>query len=230
MKRQICIAVAASLLTAATFGAVAHEGEHFSAGVPGDAKKPARTVRVVMSDSDGAMKFTPDHFDVKKGEQVRFIIQNKGALKHEFMLASVKDNDKHAEMMKKFPDMEHDDPIAQDFASACSLGDSRYLAEGADGFTSIASYAEHLKKEITFNLSQEDAIKVQTAAANIAQNIARSEVLRRANQQTAAQEKPIQEWCTTVARQFILGLISMHVKKHRKFDLLVRIATMSSRH
>lgn len=112
MKKTISAFAAAALL--ATIGlAAAHEGEHFSAGVPGNAKKPARTVTVVMSDDEGAMKFTPDRLEVKKGEQVRFVIQNKGALKHEFMLASVKDNDKHAEMMKKFPDMEHDDPNAK---------------------------------------------------------------------------------------------------------------------
>ena len=112
MKKLISAFAAAALL--ATIGlAAAHEGEHFSAGVPGNAKKPARTVTVVMSDDEGAMKFTPDRLEVKKGEQVRFVIQNKGALKHEFMLASVRDNDKHAEMMKKFPDMEHDDPNAK---------------------------------------------------------------------------------------------------------------------
>ena len=112
MKKLISAFAAAALL--ATIGlAAAHEGEHFSAGVPGNAKKPARTVTVVMSDDEGAMKFTPDRLDIKKGEQVRFVIQNNGALKHEFTLASVKDNDKHAEMMKKFPDMEHDDPNAK---------------------------------------------------------------------------------------------------------------------
>ena len=63
-----------------------------------------------MSDSDGVMRYVPDRLDVKKGEQIRFIIQNKGQLKHEFTLASVQDNDKHAELMKKYPDMEHDDP------------------------------------------------------------------------------------------------------------------------
>src|SRR5690349_13993562 len=98
LKRTILTFTAAALLAAAG-PAPAHEGEHFSAGVPGNAKKPARTVTVVMSDDEGTMKFTPDRLDVKKGEQVRFVIQNKGALKHEFMLASVKDNDKHAEMM-----------------------------------------------------------------------------------------------------------------------------------
>ena len=106
------IATVALFLGAATFAAAAHEGEHFSAGVPGNPKKPARTVTVIMSDDYG-MKFTPDHLDVKKGEQVHFIIQNKGALKHEFMLASVADNDKHAKLMQKYPDMEHDDPNAK---------------------------------------------------------------------------------------------------------------------
>ena len=104
---------AAAALLALSGAALAHDADHYSAGVPGNAKKPARTVTVVMSDDEGAMKFTPDRLDIKKGEQVRFVIQNKGALKHEFTLASVKDNDKHADMMKKFPDMEHDDPNAK---------------------------------------------------------------------------------------------------------------------
>ena len=113
MKIHFCFAVAAAVLTAGSLPAAAHDADHFSAGVPGDSKKLARTVTVVMSDDEGTMKFSPDRIDVKKGEQVRFIIQNKGALKHEFTLASVKDNDEHAKMMQKFPDMEHDDPNAK---------------------------------------------------------------------------------------------------------------------
>ena len=31
-------------------------------------------------------------------------------LKHEFTLGNVDDNNKHAELMKKYPEMEHDDP------------------------------------------------------------------------------------------------------------------------
>src|SRR5450830_1621189 len=107
---SLTAAAVALLLGTAMFAAAAHEGEHFSAGKPGNPTKPARTVTVTMSDSDGTMRFVPDRLDAKKGEQVHFIIQNKGALKHEFMLASVQDNDKHAELMKKYPDMEHDDP------------------------------------------------------------------------------------------------------------------------
>lgn len=112
-RSALTAASTALLLAAGLFAAAAHEGEHYSAGVPGNPKKPARTVAVIMTDSDGTMKFIPDRLDVKKGEQVRFIIENKGVLKHEFTLASVQDNDKHAELMKKYPGMEHDDPNAK---------------------------------------------------------------------------------------------------------------------
>ena len=100
--------IAAALL----FGGVvhAHDAQHFSAGEPGNPKKPARAVEVIMREGDGKMLFVPDRLEVKRGDQVRFTIRNDGQLPHEFMLASVADNDKHAELMKKYPDMEHDDP------------------------------------------------------------------------------------------------------------------------
>ena len=100
---------------AAAPGAPGHSHDHgsFSAGEPGNPKKPARTVTVIMTDNDGTMRFVPDRLNVKKGEQVRFIIENKGVLKHEFTLASIQDNNKHAQLMQKYPDMEHDDPNAK---------------------------------------------------------------------------------------------------------------------
>lgn len=113
MRSSLMAASVALFLGPAIFIAAAHEGEHFSAGEPGNPKKPARVIQVTMRDDEGKMQFVPDRVDVKKGEQVRFIIQNKGILKHEFTLASVKDNDKHAKLMKKYPDMEHDDPNAK---------------------------------------------------------------------------------------------------------------------
>ena len=113
MRSNLTGAAVAIILGATILGAAAHEGEHFSAGEPGNPKKPARTVTVIMREGGGTMQFDPERVDVKKGEQVRFIIQNKGVLKHEFTLASVEDNNKHAELMKKYPDMEHDDPNAK---------------------------------------------------------------------------------------------------------------------
>jgi len=85
-------------------------GEAFSAGAPGDPKKPARIVQITMGETDGKMIFAPQKIQVKKGEQVKFMLRNNGELEHEFILGTTAENLKHGEAMKKNPDMEHDDP------------------------------------------------------------------------------------------------------------------------
>jgi uncharacterized cupredoxin-like copper-binding protein len=97
----------------AAAGAPGHSHATFSAGEPGNPKKPARIVLITMREGDGKMMFIPDRIEVKRGEQIRFIINNSGELDHEFVLATKEENVKHAELMKKFPDMEHDDPNAR---------------------------------------------------------------------------------------------------------------------
>jgi uncharacterized cupredoxin-like copper-binding protein len=120
MKRHMLLASAAAIamafaaaaaVTPAAYGDGAHShAPTFSAGEPGDPKKPARTVQVTMRESDGKMLFVPDRIEIKKGEQVRFVLRNNGALEHEFILATTAENLKHAEAMKKNPEMEHDEP------------------------------------------------------------------------------------------------------------------------
>jgi len=107
VRSKIVSFAAAALTVAALTGAAARGEAHFAAGVPGSKAKPARTVTVAMSEGDGTMRFTPARLEVKKGEQVRFVLQNKGALAHEFRLATVKENDEHAVMMRQMPDMKH---------------------------------------------------------------------------------------------------------------------------
>ncbi|MFZ0836029.1 MAG: cupredoxin family protein, partial [Xanthobacteraceae bacterium] len=82
---------------------------YFSAGQPGDPKKPARTVTISMRE----MQFEPSRIEVHKGEQIRFVLRNVGTESHEFVLATPDENRKHEEVMKKFPNMEHDDPNAK---------------------------------------------------------------------------------------------------------------------
>jgi uncharacterized cupredoxin-like copper-binding protein len=97
----------------------AHEDHgKFSAGQPGDPNKPARTIHVLMRDdgNEQNMRFEPALITVRKGEQIRFLLENGGTESHEFMLATVAENRKHAQLMKKFPDMEHDDPNAKRLA------------------------------------------------------------------------------------------------------------------
>lgn len=106
--------IAASLLSAAAWAGEGPAGHHhdnsYSAGELGNAKKPARIVQITMGEIDGKMTFMPAKVEVKKGEQVKFVLRNNGELDHEFILATTAENLKHAEAMKKNPDMEHDDP------------------------------------------------------------------------------------------------------------------------
>jgi uncharacterized cupredoxin-like copper-binding protein len=62
-------------------------------------------------ESDRKMLFVPNHVEVHKGEQIKFMLYN-GELDHEFVLATAQENRKHAEAMKRNPEMGHHDPDA----------------------------------------------------------------------------------------------------------------------
>lgn len=69
--------------------------------------KSSRVIKVDMSDG---MRFSPEQIKVKVGEVIRFEHSNSGKLMHEFVLGTDEYLTQHAEMMKKFPNMEHDEP------------------------------------------------------------------------------------------------------------------------
>jgi uncharacterized cupredoxin-like copper-binding protein len=117
-KRNVLIAAAsAALLGAASVvrahtdkphagkGAVKKEQKEW--GIAGDAKAVTRTVEVRMLDS---MRFVPNRVDVRQGETIRFVHHNNGQVMHEFVIGTKKENEVHAALMVKFPDMEHDEP------------------------------------------------------------------------------------------------------------------------
>jgi uncharacterized cupredoxin-like copper-binding protein len=119
MKRMIVTATTIAVVIGvpvlhAAPGAPGHSHDTgFSAGEPGNPKKPYRIIQVVMREGDGKMMFIPQKLEVRRGEQIRFMLRNNGELGHEFVLATTEENLKHAEQMKKHPDMEHDDPNAK---------------------------------------------------------------------------------------------------------------------
>lgn len=83
------------------------KAEHTAFGIAADPAKATRTIRVDMSD---AMRFSPAEITVKRGEVVRFVVANRGQVLHEMVLGTREALEKHAELMKKFPGMEHDEP------------------------------------------------------------------------------------------------------------------------
>lgn len=106
--------LALALLAFGFFSAMAgasgtHTGGHGAAGTigqPGKAEKVSRTITITMLDS---MRYSPAHVAVNKGETVRFIVKNAGNMKHELVLGTEKELQEHYEVMKKNPEMEHED-------------------------------------------------------------------------------------------------------------------------
>lgn len=103
------------LIAAACFGTAALAGgthaapheDNAAVGEPGKDGPATRTVHITMSD---AMRFDPPRVAVKQGETIHFVVDNKGKVKHEFVLGTDKELAEHAELMKKFPGMEHNEP------------------------------------------------------------------------------------------------------------------------
>jgi uncharacterized cupredoxin-like copper-binding protein len=76
-------------------------------GRQGDPKKVSRTINIDMGDT---MRFTPAELSIKRGETIRFVVKNKGQVLHEMVIGTKKELEEHALLMKKHPNMEHDEP------------------------------------------------------------------------------------------------------------------------
>jgi uncharacterized cupredoxin-like copper-binding protein len=76
-------------------------------GRAGDPKKVTRTIDVGMDDT---MHFTPGDLVVKKGDTISFNVRNDGKIMHEMVIGTMQELKAHAELMRKLPGMEHDEP------------------------------------------------------------------------------------------------------------------------
>jgi uncharacterized cupredoxin-like copper-binding protein len=95
MMKRFAFTLGATLLAATAAADPGHKhGADTPYGMPGDPKKP-------------------DRIEIRRGEQIRFLLRNTGEIDHEFVVATLEENLKHMEAMKKNPDMEHDDPNAR---------------------------------------------------------------------------------------------------------------------
>lgn len=127
MKVSQWLGLALAVTFATGAGAFAHDAHKHGAaheaavyGQPGNPGKPAREIVVSMSEADGKMLYTPSVIEVRKGEQIRFKVQNPGLLEHELVIGTQEELDAHADMMLAMPDMQHDDPNAIRLASKAS--------------------------------------------------------------------------------------------------------------
>lgn len=81
------------------------EGTPF--GHQGDPEKVTRTIVIDMRDT---MRFGPATIRVRQGETIRFVARNRGKLIHEIVLGTLDEMKAHRALMKKNPEMEHEEP------------------------------------------------------------------------------------------------------------------------
>lgn len=101
--------------TASGGEAATHHGHHDSAhgagnravGQPGHPDRIDRSIAVIASDT---MRYDPPEITVRPGETIRFEVKNDGKLRHEFTIGDATEQRAHSEMMKRDPDMVHNDP------------------------------------------------------------------------------------------------------------------------
>lgn len=83
------------------------KAEQTAFGVAGNRGEADRVILFSMTDD---MRFDPSHIEVKQGETIRFVVKNEGKLMHEMVIGTLEQLRQHAEQMRKFPGMEHDEP------------------------------------------------------------------------------------------------------------------------
>jgi uncharacterized cupredoxin-like copper-binding protein len=87
--------------------AAAAQAEQKDWGIAGDPKRVGRTIEIRMGDD---MRFAPARLEVKLGETLRLVALNRGRVMHEIVIGTPQELRTHAELMRKHPNMEHDEP------------------------------------------------------------------------------------------------------------------------
>lgn len=85
-----------------------HGKADYAVGKP-HSGKPDRVIDVSMRDSMDYV-FEPEFHRLSAGEVIRFNVRNDGQVVHEFSIGNAEEQRKHAEMMRKMPNMKHQDP------------------------------------------------------------------------------------------------------------------------
>lgn len=113
IQKLICVSISLFASSTIVWAAGNHADGHAHGdtiqpiGKPGIASNINRVITIDMTDD---MRYTPSALQVKQGETIRFIVRNKGQVKHEMSLGTQQELLEHLEQMKKFPGMEHDEP------------------------------------------------------------------------------------------------------------------------
>lgn len=114
--------------------------------------------------------------------------------------------------------------IADDFAAICSTKNPDFLRGSLGAFQSTRIYADHVKVEVTSNLTEQEAFQVRKIAADVAKSITRNKFDNAAAKKDSSLGSAIASWCQEEAEPFIVKIVDTHQIKHREFDSIVERA------
>lgn len=84
-----------------------HDASGGAVGMPAMASQATKTIHLSTEDT---MRFKfASTLNLQKGDIVKFVITNNGKIAHEFSIGDEKEQHAHREMMKKMPNMVHED-------------------------------------------------------------------------------------------------------------------------
>jgi len=104
---------------------------------------------------------------------------------------------------------------AMNFAAFCSVPDPSYEKSIRGQRGTPFDYAEHVKGEVSSNLSEVDAAAIWKSAADKARAIARLKLHELATEgDDVATARAVTSWCSSEGRVFILTFIRSHDYNH----------------
>lgn len=156
MKSRVCHTLLISLTLLGTLPALAHGDETHKKtrppvkleqkawGIGGSAQAVTRTIEMKMTDS---MRFTPNRIEVREGDTVRIHLINTGKVLHEMVLGTMPVLTEHAALMKRFPNMEHEEPYMA-HVPAGKTGDIVWTFNRAGEFDFACLIAGHFEADM----------------------------------------------------------------------------------
>lgn len=155
MKKLIAI-FSLSLASAAVFAGGTDDHAHghgkagFAVGEPtGDT--PDRVFEVSMRDTMRFV-FRPDLEELHDGEVIRFDVRNDGKILHEFSIGNAAEQQAHAAMMRKMPNMKHEDPntVSLEPGESASLS---WRFEGSDTVVFACNIPGHFEAGMHYDIA-----------------------------------------------------------------------------
>jgi len=82
-------------------------GEQLPFGRVGKSSEVSKKVAIELNDQ---FRFSPEEIQVAVGETLQLDFKNTGQMRHEWVLGTPFELSEHMELMRRFPNMEHDEP------------------------------------------------------------------------------------------------------------------------